>query len=743
MSWLGGELLGIFANQGKQDMSEHVDLGELVASAAPLEALRVGLEDALKEYGEHDLLVELLQNSLDAIDAIRYRAICAAAGRDHGALETVAQWNVAVEEAIENDYDAFAAASDPAARATWYGTARDDASRRRQWWELLAGKLGGTAGQLAHAASSHRGAVTVGIRTGSETWISVEDNGTGIEDVLKAFQLTYSDKRARPDMPRRHGVRGAHGWGLPAVLGLSDHVEVAARCGSTEQAYIFENFAPFARGTILVPEIRRVAFSEVAQHSQLMSGGDGTIVRTRISAPSDTNYLGYTLKNATADKLINLLRLYTPIAQVNDYLAHPAYHNSRAGDLDCTLRWTHDTATPIEKSVPFRFLELSELKNAPALDYKGYINSGMPGRRTVHTLYRGYRGGQYFLSAADIQPADIIRDLEADLEKDDALPGLIGDTGAPITEIPRGFQVAVSGGMRTEYRAREPKSTSAAFRGIVLQENQPPTLGRKYVVDQRRSLPKVAQDHEQTYEEVRKRVVGKAEPEPQTLASAMWRIQHFDRIRTGLRHQPPQSADLKNWAGNGSGEARVMLTFGELLGRGYFGELHILECGLQHAYDFSFIQFLKSGDIDTELRRALADAGYVIKVPASSNRYFRYGLGEFKNNGETVLGEFEQTRTQKQADTIDLLICHAFNEDAVAEYGWMSGEAEPGTIQFPGQTHTWQPATGYRYRSRALPVIALEHLIGAEVAAGHLAAFTEKWPDVLPPMFPTSSGFGN
>jgi hypothetical protein len=725
-------------------VSEQVDLSELVAAAEPLEALRVGLEDALKEYGEHDLLVELLQNSLDAIDAIRYRAICAAAGRDPDAVETVTQWNLAVEEAIKNDCDAFATASDPATRATWYGAARDDAARRRQWWEMLAGQLGGTAGQLAHAASSHRGAVTVGVRTGAETWVSVEDNGTGIEDALKAFQLTYSDKRARPGVPRRHGVRGAHGWGLPAVLGLSDHVEVAARCGSAEQAYIFENFASFARGTIPSPGIRRVALGQVAEHGiQLMSGGEGTIVRTRISAPSDTNYLGYTLKNATAEKIVNLLRLFTPIAQVNDYLAHPAYHNSRAGDLDCSLIWAHDNATPTEKNVPFRYLELSELGNAPHLDYKSFINSGMPGRRTVHTLYRGYRGGQYFLSAADIQPAEIIRDLEADLGKDDTLPGLIGDTGEPVIEIPRGFQVAVSGGMRTEYRAREPKSTSAAFRGIVLQENQPPTLGRKTVVDQRRLLPKVAQDHEQSYEDVRKRVVGKAEPEPQTLASAIWRIQHFDRIRTGLRHQQPQSADLRNWAGNGSGEARVMLTFGELLGRGYFKELHILECGLQHAYDFSFIQFLKSGDIDAEVRRALVDAGYVVKVPASSNSYFRYGLGEFKNTGETVLGEFVQTRTQKQADTIDLLICHTFNEDAVAEQGWMSGVAEPGTIQFPGQTHTWQPATGYRYRSRALPVIALEHMIGAEVAAGHLAPFTEKWPEVLPSMLPTSPGSGN
>lgn len=718
-------------------MSGQVDLSELVASAAPQEALRVGLEDALKEYGEHDLLVELLQNALDAIDAVRYRAICEAAGRDPNALETITQWNAAVEEAIKRDCEAFRAASDPATRATWYGTARDDASRRRQWWELLAGKIGGTARQLASAASSHRGAVTVDIRTGADTWVSVEDNGTGIEDVLMAFRLTYSDKRARPSMPRRHGVRGAHGWGLPAVLGLSDRVEVASRCGGTEQAYVFENFASFARGSIQVPEIRRVTFGEVAQHSPQFNGGEnGTLVRARISAPSDTNYMGYTLKNATADKLVNLLRLYTPIAQVNDYLAHPAYHNSRTGDLDCVLRWTHDNATTVEKSVPFRFLELSELKNAPALDYKSFINSGMPGRRTVHTLYRAYRGGQYFLSAADIQPAEIIKDLEGDLVKDDALPGLIGDTGDLIAEIPRGFQVAVSGGMRTEYRAREPKSTSAAFRGIVLQENQPPTLGRKHVVDQRRSLPKVAQDQEQSYEEVRRRVVGKAEPEPQTLRSAYWRIQHFDRIRTGLRHQQPQSTDLKNWAGSRSGEARVMLTFAELLGRGYFGELHILECGLQHAYDFSFLQFLTSGDIEAEVQRGLVDAGYANKAPSSANRYFRYGLGEFKDSGETVLGEFEQTRTPKQPDTIDLLVCHTFSADAVTDFGWTSAKAEPGTIQFPDQTHTWQPAMGYKHRSRALPVIALEDLIRENVAAGKLAPFEEEWPDVLPPMFP-------
>lgn len=722
-------------------MSEQVDLGELVASAAPMEALRVGLEDALKEYGEHDLLVELLQNALDAIDAVRYRAICGAAGRDASDLETITQWNLAVEDAIAIDWKAFDSASDPAARATWYGKARDDAARRRQWWELLAEKLGGTAGQLASAASSHRGALTVDIRTGAETWVSVEDNGTGIEDPLRAFQLTYSDKRARPNVPRRHGVRGAHGWGLPAVLGLSDHVEVASRCGTAEQAYIFENFASFARGNMSSPEIRRVEFNEVAQHSvQLHTGENGTLVRTRISAPSDTNYLGFTLKNATAEKLVNLLRLYTPIAQVNDYLSHPAYHNSRAGDLDCTLIWTHENATPVERSVPFRFLELSELGNAPAVDYRGFINSGMPGRRTVHTIYRGYRGGQYFLSAADIQPAEIMRDLESDLEKDDALPGLIGDASEPIAEIPRGFQVAVSGGMRTEYRAREPKSTSAAFRGIVLQENQPPTLGRKHVVDQRRSLPKVAQDHEQSYEDVRRRVVGKAEPEPQTLANAMWRIQHFERIRKGLRHQQPQSADLKNWAGSGSGEARVMLTFAELLGHDYFGELHILECGLQHAYDFSFIQFFSSGDINAELRRALAGAGYVNKLPSASNKYFRYGIGEFKENGDTVLGEFTQARTQKQADTIDLLICHTFSEDAVAEFGWTSAKAEPETTQFPGQTHTWQPATGYTYRSRALPVVALEDLVHQEVAAGNLAPFEGAWPDILPPVLPGSGG---
>ena len=48
----------------------------------PLEALREDIEDTLKEYGELDLLVELIQIALDSIDSRRYGAICESASLD-------------------------------------------------------------------------------------------------------------------------------------------------------------------------------------------------------------------------------------------------------------------------------------------------------------------------------------------------------------------------------------------------------------------------------------------------------------------------------------------------------------------------------------------------------------------------------------------------------------------------------------------------------------------------------------
>src|ERR1043165_7534515 len=52
------------------------DLLAQPSGTSPTETLRQDLEDCLKEYSDLDLLVELLQNGLDAIDPKRYRLIC-------------------------------------------------------------------------------------------------------------------------------------------------------------------------------------------------------------------------------------------------------------------------------------------------------------------------------------------------------------------------------------------------------------------------------------------------------------------------------------------------------------------------------------------------------------------------------------------------------------------------------------------------------------------------------------------
>ena len=73
----------------------------------PRQQLREDLEDTIKEYNELDLLVELLQNALDAIDLKRYCAICASAGRDPDDHDTVRRWNESVLEALGRDYDQY------------------------------------------------------------------------------------------------------------------------------------------------------------------------------------------------------------------------------------------------------------------------------------------------------------------------------------------------------------------------------------------------------------------------------------------------------------------------------------------------------------------------------------------------------------------------------------------------------------------------------------------------------------
>jgi signal transduction histidine kinase len=127
----------------------------------PLGQLREDLEDALKEYRQFDLLVEVLQNAIDAIEARRWESLCAAA-------------------------------------------CEDEAARRAAWWNALAAPfhdLGATisADDLAAVSNAFRGTLRVRVEVGDPNWLTVEDDGVGIADIAAAFttRALRSDRQPR------------------------------------------------------------------------------------------------------------------------------------------------------------------------------------------------------------------------------------------------------------------------------------------------------------------------------------------------------------------------------------------------------------------------------------------------------------------------------------------------------------------------------------------------------------------
>ena len=89
---------------------------------------------------------------------------------------------------------------------------------------------------------------------------------------------------------------------------------------------------------------------------------------------------------------------------------------------------------------------------------------------------------------------------------------------------------------------------------------------------------------------------------------------------------------------------------------------------------------------------------------------------------------------QKQADTIDLLVCYDFDEEEVTDQGWTSSEADDSTREFIGQRHVWQPGPSYTLRQRAFAAVSLQALVRTLVETDKQPAFTEPWPDVLAPV---------
>lgn len=704
--------------------------------------LREDLEDTLKRYSELDLLVEILQNALDSLDYRRYVTICKAAALDPSTPETINAWNKAVTESIDRDYREYAAASTAADRASLYKRWTDEDQRRAAWWTELGTALGATPTTLSDAADSYRPKLIITVRSGSPAWAEVEDNGLGMPDIPDCFRHKSSTKRTRANESRRLGTRGSHGWGLSAVLGMSDNVEVMSRIPDTAaKAYRFESYASFVSAKIAQPQNDLIDVNSpdgqfFSERLRIAPSEMGTHVRVRLADIGDGTLLGYTLSNYSPDLFENLLRLYTPVGQVNDYVLHPAFHCLRAKDLTVTVRSILPSASEDVRQIKFDFLRLDGLPGINQVRYDNYVNvnTGWPSNVSVHTVHRTKIGSYVYLSAAEIQGAELVTHAEDILNNRKHLPAYINDSGVKMAQIPRGFQLALSGGMRSEYVARPPTGNTAMLRGVVLAEQERPTLGRKHVMDQRQAIPRVARDHQNEYEYERLKVRPQAVPPVATPAQAKWRREFFDGVIMDTDQTAPLSADLYTWATSKSREARTMLVFGELLQRKAFGDLRVLRVHLQDRYDFAF---LLTSTIGTDTVPGVAEAsrlnqaGYA-DLDRKTNQLSMYGIGEFKADGEDIFSDFDPKDPRKSPDTLDLLVCWDFEEAQVEARSWSVEDATLLNSQIPGQTHVWLPGGEEFVRSRPLAVVSLKKLMEGLRDAGELLAPPAPWPGTLP-----------
>jgi hypothetical protein len=511
--------------------------------------------------------------------------------------------------------------------------------------------------------------------------------------------------------------------------------------GGEASSFIFSDYSAFAKGQLAEPSNMAPDLSE-ATETQFFSdrllrdaSSTGTQIRIQVVEPQHSNLLGHTLANYSTEKFANLLQLYTPIGQVNDYVFHPAYHTLRKGDLVVDLTSLHAAGGRESRRVDFDFFRLSGHVAPSHYDFSSYVNAAWPRGKSVHTVHRERSGDYIHLSAADVQAAEEIHKLEERLRERNELPTYINETDKEVAEIPRGFQAALSGGMRSEYVARPPRSTGAAFRGIILAETARPTLGRKHVMDQRTAIARAAQAHERVYDDLRKAVLPTAEPPPTTPAAARWRREFHQAVVSSLGSQEPLTDSLGVWAGEESREARVMLTFGALLSHGAFGELRVLRAHLKDIYDFAFYYRaeIAEGMIPSrQIADRLQAGGY---AEIQSGHFLRYGIGEFKAYGEDLFEDFDDLEPRKMPDTPDLLVCWSFEQAVVEDGPWVVEGVSEMTQEFPGQTHLWIPQRGEIRRERPLPVVSLATLISQRVATGDLQGAPQPWPDVLPNVY--------
>jgi hypothetical protein len=697
------------------------DFGDV---STPDEAFRSDLQDAAKDYEEVDLVIELLQNALDAIDQRRYDLICATAGVDPTHKDTVNRWNQTVLKLLDKDYDDYTAAwaASPAAIAvaSLYTKWCDDPQRREAWWQALAESFGSTPEALkrAVAPSQYKPALTV-CYSQTQNWLEIQDNGVGMDltrdSVLKYFRHKGSTKR-RAISEKRFGERGSHGWGLTAVLAYTDLLGVVSRReGGNVAGWDFEGFRSFARGG---PDPRpkaksAAAVSEATRVSLLNHSPSGTVVRIVLQDVSHKNALGYTLEHYNPQRFVTFLRLFTPLAQVNDFVLHPAYHCYRETDPFDLAYIDADTGQKID--LRYSIMQLKERDPAHSFGFSQYQarTHDMQGN-SVHTVHRHRNSvNLHVLTAAEIQETDLFSKVEKGMRDAGMLTSRTGEHSGE--EIPRGFYLAHSGGMLSSAQALGTQGNNAMFRGVALADQSPPALARKHIttqLDGRSTIPRAAKEHTSRYDNVRKQVKTSSGSGggPAVIRA---RREYFDKVLEELAVQPTSTPSLAIWAGNASREARVMMMFGELLAKSVFGDLRVLRCGLRDQYDFGFLYRARVGTDPVPsnvIAASLRSEGWA--ELSGTGELTRLGIGEFKADGEDIFDDFDPLEPLKNAKAIDLLVCWDFDREYLDSVNWDVEEVvDDSQREFQHQTHKWSSQGNAEHRrDRPLAVISLSSL---------------------------------
>lgn len=693
-----------------------VDLKALKAQASETDIykeIRSDLEDSVKEYSELDLIVEILQNALDAMDERRYREICNTVGVKPDDESTISGWNQTITELMQEDYESFPR-DGASKRAVWQSQMSIEPDRRKRWAATLVKNLSLDEAyiEVIETFAPSWAKLRVEVHLGASNRIVVRDAGIGIFDPLEAFRHKGSSKR-RGGSPRRLGMRGSHGWGLTAILGLSNRVEVTTKvAGGAPKGILLQNFSDFRSRTGADALITVAEGDELSGLGLLqdIDGESGTIISVTLPTAQNSGLLGALMAGGTIAQWATALRLYTPVGQVNDYVLHPAFHCFRKSDLKVELLWSrNDVSNSME--VEYDYLRLKDIKPDKCVDLPTYVDGGMVAGKSVYCVGRESAVGNFYLAASEIQASKpTLQAIEED--SDQLLIEYSTEAGDAAPLIPRGIFLALSGGMRSEYVALSALSTNAAFRGIILAESAQPTLGRKYTLDQRTAIPNAAKSFTRAYEDVRKSTIPSGQPVLSGPALNKWQRNLWKNTLTELEMDPP-FADINIWAATASGEAKVMLTYAELLGRDLLGDVRVLRCALKDIYDFQFVYRWKTGDDGSPSgshSQTLVQNGFVDR---DGDGYRRLAIGEFKAQGDSVLKEFDATGTdwRKNPNSIDLLVCWDFDESGLDE-SWTSALSKTNyeLVEFPRQTHVWIPAAGAK-RTRPLAVIALKTLL--------------------------------